>query len=285
MAKHGRCYGYAGLFDGRQEPGADRRPSDPKRQEPRNPRAALIQWGTTTRQRTLVSDLKHIEKRAKEEKFPTPVSVFVVGDVVSLRDSIAWFEQAPLFGKRILVTRSREQASALSEKPFGAGSRARRVFRRIRIREPLDSVRKRIEPLTASTPMIGSSSQAINGVKYFLERMMQKGLDIRDLKGKRLAAIGPRNRPGRWNLWDAGVDVVPKGNTRPKALVEAIERRGRKRQGVSHSPGQDRKGSPPRTADRNGREGGRGPDLRNGHPRGRGGAFVRNLRGRQESTR
>ena len=179
--------------------------------------AALIQWGTTTRQRTLVSDLKHIEKRAKEENFQPP-SVFVVGDVVSLRDSIAWFEQAPLFGKRILVTRSREQASALSERLSELGAEPVE-FPTIRIREPLDrsEADRAVNGIDAYDWVIFTS---INGVKYFLERMMQKGLDIRDLKGKRLAAIGP-GTAGALESLGCRVDVVPK-EYKAEALVEAI---------------------------------------------------------------
>ena len=76
---------------------------------------ALIQWGTWTKQRVVTGTLTDIAEVARAAGITAP-AVTVVGDVVRYREAIRWFDSGPLFGKRILVTRAREQASELSEK-------------------------------------------------------------------------------------------------------------------------------------------------------------------------
>src|SRR3989337_3205087 len=74
---------------------------------------ALIRWGTTTQQETLVGSISDIADKAKAANFKAP-AITVVGGVVSLRNKLRWFDERPLFGKRVIVTRSREQASDFS---------------------------------------------------------------------------------------------------------------------------------------------------------------------------
>src|SRR5208283_2420082 len=76
--------------------------------------AALVRWGTTSRQVSLISTLGDIPFEAERTGMSAP-AVLVVGSVVSLHDKLAWFECKPLFGKRILVTRSREQSRRMAE--------------------------------------------------------------------------------------------------------------------------------------------------------------------------
>ncbi|MFQ6098421.1 MAG: uroporphyrinogen-III C-methyltransferase, partial [Armatimonadota bacterium] len=82
---------------------------------------ALVRWGTTPRQEVLTGTLADIADRAKAESFGPP-AVIVVGRVVDLRESLRWFDVRPLFGKRIVVTRSRSQASALVEQLAAQGA-------------------------------------------------------------------------------------------------------------------------------------------------------------------
>jgi len=150
--------------------------------------AAIIQWGTTPRQRTLVSTLAEIADKAKEAGFEPPAAL-VVGPVVSLREKIKWFEGGPLFGKRILVTRSRDQASELSEMLTELGAEAVE-FPTIRIAEPdsyagLDSA---LGELSSFDWVIFSSG---NGVRAVFERLWRKGQDLRRFYGVKIAAIGP----------------------------------------------------------------------------------------------
>ena len=72
--------------------------------------AALVYWGTTNRQRSLASTLADLPDAAVREGFTNP-SIIVVGDVVRLKDKLDWFEKKPLFGRTVVVTRAREQAS------------------------------------------------------------------------------------------------------------------------------------------------------------------------------
>jgi len=80
-----------------------------------NTPVAIIRWGTTAKQETITGNLKNIARLAQKNKIAPP-AIIVVGEVVRLRKDLNWFEKRPLLGKRIVVTRAREQASALSEK-------------------------------------------------------------------------------------------------------------------------------------------------------------------------
>jgi uroporphyrinogen III methyltransferase/synthase len=71
---------------------------------------ALIQWGTRTDQRVVTGTLKNILENVKAARLGPP-AIIVVGEVVKLREKLNWYESKPLFGKRIVVTRSRDQAS------------------------------------------------------------------------------------------------------------------------------------------------------------------------------
>ena len=73
---------------------------------------AMVRWGTMGHQQTITGTLATIESVVKQTGFKAP-AVTIVGEVVKLRETLDWFEQRPLFGKRIVVTRSRDQASEL----------------------------------------------------------------------------------------------------------------------------------------------------------------------------
>ncbi len=73
---------------------------------------ALIRWGTTPSQTTVTGTLDNIAERAKKAALKPP-AIIVVGEVVQLRNTLRWFENRPLLGKRIVVTRARQQASDL----------------------------------------------------------------------------------------------------------------------------------------------------------------------------
>jgi uroporphyrinogen III methyltransferase/synthase len=149
---------------------------------------ALIQHGTTPRQRTVVGKLSTIVERAERAKLKPPV-VIVVGDVVNLRKRLAWFDKQPLFGKRVLVTRSRSQASVLSRMLAGCGAEA--------VELPVIEARD----LTDTTELDGAISSlrnyqwvlftSVNGVDAFWERMRAAGRDARWFEKIKIGAIGP----------------------------------------------------------------------------------------------
>ena len=166
--------------------------------------AAAIQWGTRSKQRTIVATLGTIVEKATEEGLSAPV-ITVIGWPVVLRDEIAWFEKRPLFGKRIVVTRATQQASALSEKLTELGAEviempATRIAR-------LDGapLREQLDSLSSYAWLIFTSR---NGVELFWENLLTSGRDARSLSGIRIAAVGPATAGA---LLERGiaVDVIP----------------------------------------------------------------------------
>jgi uroporphyrinogen III methyltransferase/synthase len=167
--------------------------------------AALVRWGTRPQQRTLVGTLADISRKAASEGFKNP-AIIIVGEVVSLREKLNWFEKKPLFGKRILVTRSREQASVLSEALEALGAEPLE-FPTISVAEPED-----YKPLDLAIKDLAKYKwvifTSVNGVKYFFRRLHDNHRDIRDLYGAKLCAIGPKTREAL-EKYGLLVDYVP----------------------------------------------------------------------------
>ena len=103
--------------------------------------AALIRYGTMPEQRTLVGTVATIAEAAAAQKF-TPPAVAIIGQVVNLRQELDWFERRPLFGKRVVITRSRAQASELVDQLLELGADGLE-FPTIRIEPALDGERLR----------------------------------------------------------------------------------------------------------------------------------------------
>ena len=169
--------------------------------------AAAIRWGTTSRQETVVGTLADIADRARGLEPPV---VTIVGDTVSLRDQLGWFERAPLWGRTVLVTRTREQASALSEALAGLGARVLEMPT-ICITEPSDwaPADRAIEGLAGLDWIVFTSP---NGVARFLDRLEAGPGDVRLLAGAKLAAIGPATAE-RLREYHLRADVVPDTHT------------------------------------------------------------------------
>lgn len=150
--------------------------------------AGLVMWGTTPLHRSLVGTLASLPQDAKTNGFANPCLI-IVGDVVKLRDRLNWFEQKPLLGKSVVVTRAREQASDIAAL-LGAQGAEVIQFPTIRIK-PLDdhaAVDAAIRRLGEYDWVIFTS---VNGVRAFRERVESLGLDSRAFAGCQLAAIGP----------------------------------------------------------------------------------------------
>ncbi|MBI4319168.1 MAG: uroporphyrinogen-III C-methyltransferase [Chloroflexi bacterium] len=160
---------------------------------------ALTRWGTFLSQETLVGTLADIVERVKQTAF-LPPAVIVVGEVVGLRDKLRWFDNRPLFGKHVLVTRSREQAGALSELLEAYGAQPVELPA-VQIEPPSDVARvdRVIEVLDSYDWVIFTSA---NGVKWFIDRLYERGLDARAFRAARVGAIGPATaaRLGRYGI-------------------------------------------------------------------------------------
>jgi len=145
--------------------------------------AAVVQWGTDPKQRTVVGTLADIATRARDEGIQPP-AVIVVGEVVSLHESLSWFESRPLFGRRIVVTRARSQASDLVRHLQELGADVFE-FPTIVIEPP--EVPEPFDPVGTYDWIVLTS---VNGVEMLFERMDALGQDARDLAGVRLCVIG-----------------------------------------------------------------------------------------------
>jgi uroporphyrinogen III methyltransferase/synthase len=150
---------------------------------------AVIRWGTTPRQQTVAGTLESIADRVRQAGLKPP-AIIVVGEVVGLRDTLNWFESRPLFGRSIIVTRAREQASDFKEILQRLGAHCIE-FPTIGIEPPPSW-----EPLDAAIARLSSYHwiifTSVNGVEFFLQRLFATGCDVRELKGLRLCAIGPK---------------------------------------------------------------------------------------------
>ncbi len=150
--------------------------------------AALVRWGTTPAQESVKATLKELPSIAKQRGIKPP-AVLVVGSVADLRDKLAWFETKPLFGKRILITRTREQSRGMAQKVSElAGDPI--LFPTIIMQPPDDWA-----PADEAIKNVGSYDwiifTSVNGVDHFFERFFELRDDIRDLAGPRIGAIGP----------------------------------------------------------------------------------------------
>ena len=149
--------------------------------------AALIRWGTHPEQRTLVTTLGNAYEDVVRANMKPP-AIFIVGEVVKLRDSLSWFETKPLFGKTFVVTRARAQASALTGKLEMEGAKVMEVPA-IKITDPED-----FAPLDAAQKNLASYDWVIftsaNGVDLFFDRLLQNGKDARAFANNKIAAIG-----------------------------------------------------------------------------------------------
>ncbi len=188
----------------------------------KNPKTptALIEWGTTFHQKTVVGHLGNIVERAKEKKIEPP-AVLVVGEVIKLRKHLNWFEKKPLFGKRILVTRAQhqipefrvlleEQGASMIELPMIA-------IRPLRLNE----FRQKIEKASYDWVIFTST----NGVEQFLNRLRELEMDIRVLKKARLCAIGPKTGD-RLKAAHLRVDLVPEREFRAEGILQVFNRWG-----------------------------------------------------------
>jgi len=153
--------------------------------------AGIIQWGTRPEQRVVTGTLADIVSLAGRAGLTNP-SVIIVGQVVSLREKLKWFEDKPLFGQRIVVTRARHQASVLSEaiKELGGEPLEYPVIDIVPPTNP-SLLPAAIQEITRFSWLIFTS---VNGVEAFFTELQRQGKDIRELAGIELAAIGPATR-------------------------------------------------------------------------------------------
>ncbi len=188
---------------------------------------ALVRWGTTAKQQVLFAPLADAAARAAAANFTAP-AIIVVGPVAAIRDKLRWFARAPLAGKRIVVTRARAQASALSDELAALGAE---VFEMpaIEIGAPdsYDALDAALSCLETYDWLVFTSA---NGVERFFARLAEGACfpecarDARALAHARIAAIGPATAS---QLAAHGIvpDVVP-SEYRAEAVFKALVENG-----------------------------------------------------------
>ncbi|MBI2355201.1 MAG: uroporphyrinogen-III C-methyltransferase [Deltaproteobacteria bacterium] len=173
----------------------------------RNPQTpvALVRWGTTPGQQVLTGCLADIAERAEQAAFKPP-AVTIVGEVVALRERLRWFDNRPLFGRRILVTRAADQAGEFSAMLAERGATAIECPT-IRLVEPEDW-----SFLDATIRGVGGYDWLVltsgNAVRNFFRRLAEFGLDTRALASCRVCAVGPKTAEA---ILEFGIrpDLVP----------------------------------------------------------------------------
>jgi len=182
--------------------------------------AAAVQWGTYPRQRTVTATLGTLSDAIDREGITAPV-ITVIGPVVSLRETISWFDRRPLFGKTIVVTRARSQSATLSGRLAALGA------------EVVEIPATRIEPL--ESPAIAECIQRLsdyqwviftsrNAVGLFWSALRTAERDARALAGINVAAVGPATADA---LLEVGIatDLSPERFV-AEGLLDALRDRG-----------------------------------------------------------
>lgn len=180
---------------------------------------ALVRWATHGRQQTLVATLGTMAQRVEETGFKAP-AVAVVGDVVTERESINWFENRPLFGKRIVVTRTRHQIGAVSRLLADLGADVIELPT-IRIAEPHDRMTfgELVQDCHTYDWIVFSSP---NGVDAFFAMFDKLYEDARSIGGARIAVIGP-GTAAKIKERHLAVDLMPEKNFVAEGLVQAFQ--------------------------------------------------------------
>ncbi len=154
--------------------------------DPNTP-AATIQWGTTSKQRSCIATVETIAEAVKKAKITAP-AITIIGQVVSMREKLNWFESRPLYGQTIIVTRTRDQASDLSKKLEAMGARVIEAPTiEIEQNAGFDEVDAVLKSIMPDDYVVFTSA---NGVRAARDRMKVLHLDSRIFAGTKIAVIG-----------------------------------------------------------------------------------------------
>ena len=179
--------------------------------------AAAVEWGTTPRQRAVLSTLADLPQAAAEAEIAAPALV-IVGEVAALRETLQWYEKKPLFGRTVVVTRSREQAGELAASLAALGA------------EVMEFPCIEVSPLPDKSLIHGAIGRladyawvvftSANGVKFFWDELTALGKDSRVFAPCRVAAIGPGTAAA---LAERGIiaDFLPKSFV-AESVVEGL---------------------------------------------------------------
>ncbi len=188
---------------------------------PPQTKIAVIQWGTLPRQKSCGGTLEDIEKHVAKKGLGAP-SIIIVGDVVALKNELAWYERLPLFGKKIVITRMKDKAGALTEKLTELGAEVLE-FPTIEI-VPLRDYSKMDSAIKSIPHFDWLIFTSAYGVDAFFDRLKERHKkDARGLQNVRIASVGPGTSS---TLAQRGIhaDLEPR-HYETKAIVEAFRSR------------------------------------------------------------
>lgn len=203
--------------------------------KPKTP-VSVIRWGTMSEQKVVTGTLKTIIQNVEDAKLGAP-AVVIIGEVNRLRQRMKWFEKKPLFGKTVLVTRSRKQASQLGEALEAEGAHVIELptiqISPVRDFSALDKAIRRIGtphpnsfPLRGERRVRGAYDWLIftseNGVEAFFNRLKQLKQDTRLLSSVKIAVIGPGTK-AKLNSYVIEPDLIPQRFT-TEGLLEALQK-------------------------------------------------------------
>lgn len=178
---------------------------------------AVIQWGTTARQKTWTGTLSTIVEISSKEKI-SPPALTIIGEVVNLKPDIEWYEHLPLFGKTVVVTRKGDQAEGMIDRLRELGAEPF-FFPVIETVAP-DNWAPLDEALNNLSRYDGLIFTSVNGVQFFSQRLKEIQQDIRNLKGVKVFTIGPKTAEAVRDLGIC-VDVVPEDFV-AESLIDSI---------------------------------------------------------------
>ncbi len=182
--------------------------------------AATIQWGTTPRQRTVVGTVADLPGRVAAAGVAPP-ALTIIGRVVSLRPTMNWFESRPLFGRTVVVTRARDQASDLSTRLEALGATV--------IEAPAVELVPAADPAAVDAALLGLAAAPVdwllftsaNGVRFAKRRLFELGLDVRVFGGAKVGTVGTVTAAAVRDELGLRVDLCPDSFV-ADALAEAL---------------------------------------------------------------
>ena len=180
--------------------------------DPQTP-VGIISWGTRPEQRVITAPLSLIADEVEKAKMKPP-AIIIMGGVVTLRDKLRWFDNQPLFGKKIVVTRTREQASKLSKMLTMLGARAIELpVIKISRSNDMSPLHKAFKNISGYSWLVFTSQNAIS---IFFEELFFTGKDTRSLGDIKIAAIG-RATADELHKYGLKADLVP-----PEFIAESL---------------------------------------------------------------
>ncbi|MDF1657756.1 MAG: uroporphyrinogen-III C-methyltransferase [Verrucomicrobiales bacterium] len=182
---------------------------------------ALVRWATTGQHRTITGTLATIADVAREAEFKAP-AVAVFGTVVNCREKLNWFEERPLYGKRVVVTRTQKQSGKMSKQLRDLGADVLEMPTIRMAHSQGDDVREFAQCVTEAHTYDWLIFTSPNAVEYFFDAFYKIREDARAIGGARIAAVGP-GTSAKLKEYHMATDLMPEKHV-AEELAEAFKK-------------------------------------------------------------